>query len=77
MAAVLAPHMVTPLHASDGCFQGCTAGVTEVFTGLEKRLLADNPFTNDLLNLYVGIGNDPVPVQKAAAIPPSFLIVMV
>src|SRR4029079_17989346 len=62
--AVLRDYLVAAAHGADRGGDGGAAGVLEAFVGTEQWLLADHAGAAHLLNLVIGVGNDPMTAQQ-------------
>ena len=62
--AVVAEHLVFALHGADRRFYHGPTGVAKDLARLKVGLLADHTLAADLLDLAVGVGDEPVPVQQ-------------
>jgi len=65
--AIAGDHVVVALHGGNGGGENGTAGVGKAFAGFEVRLFADHPFTMYLLDVAVGVGDDPVAAFELGA----------
>ena len=62
--ALFGAHLIAALHGANRCRQRGTAGIAEILSRLEIRLLADDALPEYLLHLAIGVGDQPVPADQ-------------
>ena len=61
---VVQPQAIFALHHASGRGDDGGAGIAEGLAGFEPRCFTHHAFAPDLLDLTLGVGNHPVPLQQ-------------